>query len=219
VLAHELRNPLGTLSMNLEIMRLNPGLPEHLVKCRDAMARQTEQMSNLIDDLTDVSRISQGKLKLDKVPLEVNQLVAQAVEMCGSALEAKQHTLTLHQHSDDIWVAGDPTRLKQTLCNVVHNACRYTPEHGQIDISIARDEASVSIAIADNGIGIPHDMIRPIFDMFVQAGPDHHVTGGLGIGLTLVRRLVEKHGGTVSATSEGVGKGSTFVVSLPLMDS
>jgi signal transduction histidine kinase len=98
----------------------------------------------------------------------------------------------------------------------VHNACRYTPEQGHIDISIARDETWVSIAIADNGIGIPQDMIRPIFDMFVQAGTDKHTTSGLGIGLTLVRRLVEKHGGTVSANSEGVGKGSTFVVSLPL---
>lgn len=213
MLAHELRTPLSTLVLNLEILRLNPA---NLAKCWGPMTRQTEQMRRLVEDLMDVSRISQGKVKLDEAPLEVNQLVTQALEMCSSVLEAKQHAVTLRQLGCEVWIAGDASRLKQVLGNLLHNASRYTPDHGQIDVSISRDATSVHINVTDNGIGISVDMLPQVFDMFVQGNMTESASG-LGIGLTLVRRLVEKHGGSVSAASEGPGKGSSFVVSLPLV--
>lgn len=217
-LAHELRNPLGTLHMSLEIMRRHEYMPPtQLAERREVMARQTEQLTRLVDDLLDVSRISLGKVQLNQQEADLNQLVAQALEMTQSAIQAKAHTVTLRPAAAALPVRVDPTRLKQVLCNLIHNAARYTPAGGAIDINVRREEAFAVIDVEDNGIGIAADVLPVLFGLFVQGGvsPDEQ-RGGLGVGLTLVKRLVEAHGGAVDAYSAGPGTGSRFSVSLPL---
>jgi signal transduction histidine kinase len=218
MLAHELRTPLGTLHMSLDLLKRNPDIrPEELAQRRDVMARQTNQMMQLVEDMIDVSRVSQGKVEFTKVPIEINELLAQAVEMTGASVASREHQLTVNAYKEDIWIEGDVMRLKQALGNLIQNAARYTPMRGRIVVSIDRDDADVHIEITDNGIGISAEMLSQIFEMFVQ-GETTAVTspGGLGIGLSLVRRLVEAHGGKVKALSEGIGKGCQFLVSLPL---
>lgn len=215
-LAHELRNPLGTLHMMLELLERDPDIgPEDLARRRDAMARQTSQMTRLVEDLIDVSRVSQGKVELAIQRLELNELVEQAVEMTGSAIASKSHRVTVNRHGEDVWLDGDAMRLKQALGNLIHNAARYTPQGGEISISVRRDAGQAQVEISDNGIGIAADMLSQVFELFVQGheGPN---PGGLGVGLTLVRKLVERHGGTVIAASGGAGRGSQFLVTLPL---
>jgi signal transduction histidine kinase len=215
-LAHELRNPLGTLHMMLEIMKRNLRIePEDLGRRRDAMARQTEQMTKLVEDLLDVSRVSQGKVTMDHHPLELNELVRQAVEMTGSAIASKNLKVAVRHHEEELWLSGDASRLKQVLGNLIHNATRYTPDGGDITINVRREGGSALLEVSDTGIGIPADMLPHVFELFVQgdAGPNR---AGLGIGLTLVRKLVEGHGGAVTASSAGAGQGSQFVVTLPL---
>lgn len=217
-LAHELRNPLGTLHMTLEIMRRHEYMPAtQLAERREVMARQTEQLTRLVDDLLDVSRISLGKVELDRRDTEVNELVRQALEMTQGAIQGKGHAVTLRPSDAALPVNVDVTRLKQVLCNLIHNAARYTPTGGAIDISVRREEAFAVVDVVDNGIGIPADVLPVVFGLFVQGGnaPDEQ-RGGLGVGLTLVKRLVEAHGGTVNANSAGPGQGSRFTVSLPL---
>ena len=217
-LAHELRNPLGTLHMNLEILRRNLEIsPADLAKRRDAMARQTEQMNKLVEDLVDVSRVSQGKVELVKRPVELNELVAQAAEICGSATAAKRHTLVLKPAATDVWIEGDATRLKQALANLIQNAARYTPAGGTIGLTVSTDGADAVVSVVDNGTGISAEMLPQIFDLFVQGeGPASHTPGGLGIGLTLAKRLAEGHGGSITAESAGAGLGATFTLRFPL---
>jgi signal transduction histidine kinase len=188
-----------------------------MVKRRDAMARQTDQMTKLVEDMIDVSRVSQGKAEFTKVPVEINELVAQAVEMTSASVASKQHQLVVNSYKDDIWIEGDVMRLKQALGNLIQNAARYTPVNGKIAVSIDRDPTHVHIGITDNGIGLSAEMLSQVFEMFVQGETTAATSpGGLGIGLTLVRRLIEAHGGKVVAMSEGAGKGCQFLVSLPL---
>ncbi|MDB5744724.1 MAG: hypothetical protein JWR68_3039 [Polaromonas sp.] len=218
MLAHELRNPLGTLQMSLEVMRRNQHMtPQELARRRDIMARQTDQLAQLVEDLMDVSRVSQGKIELVKLPLEVTELVMQAVEMTSSAIAEKQHTVQVNPFDAALWISGDATRLKQVLCNLIQNAARYTPAGGQLCVSTDKRGDFALIEVSDNGIGISPDLLPQVFDLFVQgddAAPERRV--GLGVGLTLVHRLVTSHGGEVAAFSEGLGKGSRFSVQLPL---
>ncbi len=218
-LAHELRSPLGTLHMTLEVIKRRVGItPEELAKRCDTMARQTNQLANLVNDLMDVSRVTLGKVELDKKSLEVNALVSEAVEMSGAATQAKEHALAVELHGAPLWINGDATRLKQVLCNLIGNAARYTPERGDIAVRVRRENAYAVVEVEDSGIGIAADVLPHVFDLFVQGAPGgtSGSQGGLGVGLTLVRRLTEDHGGTVSAVSAGAGRGSRFTVTLPL---
>ncbi|MBN9409479.1 MAG: sensor histidine kinase [Burkholderiales bacterium] len=218
MLAHELRTPLGTLQMMLEIIARNPQIgADELERRRAVMARQTEQMTRLVADLMDVSRVSQGKVELARVPIEINELVAQSVEAVTGMIGARHHQLHIDASPVELWSVGDPARLRQVFTNLLQNAARYTPDGGEIRVGLSREGASAVIRVADNGVGIEPDTMPHIFDLFVQGHPGA-VEGhsGLGIGLTLVRRLVGEHGGEVMAESAGQGKGSTFTVRIPL---
>jgi signal transduction histidine kinase len=217
-LAHELRNPLGTLHMTLEIMRRHEYMPAtQLAERREVMARQTEQLTRLVDDLLDVSRISLGKVELDLQRTDVNELVRQSLEMTQGALQDKGHAVTFRPSESALPVSVDVTRLKQVLCNLIHNSARYTPAGGAIDISVRREESFAVVDVVDNGIGIAADDLPVVFGLFVQGGnPAEGQRAGLGVGLTLVKRLVDAHGGSVQADSAGPGRGSRFTVSLPL---
>jgi signal transduction histidine kinase len=214
-LAHELRNPLGTLQMTLHILRHKPEFqaPE-LVSHLAVMSRQAQQISQLVNDLMDVSRVSQGKVELHKRPTDINELVSQALEMTGAAIKAKEHNVVLTLSPEPLWVDVDSTRLKQVLSNVLHNAARYSPEYGRIAVRVKRSESQAVVEVADSGMGIPPDLLPHVFGLFVQGS--HHTEGGLGVGLALAKRLVHDHSGTIAAASEGRGRGSQFTVTLPL---
>jgi signal transduction histidine kinase len=218
-LAHELRNPLATLQMTLGILRRVPAAQVAQIEARYAvMERQTRQMSQLVDDLMDASRVSQGKIELNKRPTEVNELVSQALEMTGAAIKAKAHEVELDLNAEPLWVEGDATRLKQVLSNLLHNAARYSPEHGHIAIRVRRAQANVVVEVADRGMGIEPTLLPHVFGLFVQgAAPVDGAPAGLGVGLTLAQRLVQEHGGTLAAASVGAGHGSQFTVTLPLV--
>jgi signal transduction histidine kinase len=216
-LAHELRSPLGTLHMTLEILKRSPDItPGELAKRRDAMARQTDQLTKLVEDLMDVSRVSQGKVELDRHRLELHELVNQALEMSGAVIAAKAHRVTVRRNDDDLWVTGDATRLRQVLGNLLGNAARYTPAEGDITVTLRRNLRLAEIEVADNGMGIGADMLPHVFDLFVQGDNPSKTDAGLGVGLTLVRRLVEAHGGEVAVSSDGAGQGARVTVTLPL---
>jgi signal transduction histidine kinase len=182
------------------------------------MERQTRQMTQLVDDLMDASRVSQGKFELNRQPTEVNELVSQALEMTSAAIKAKSHEVELRLHAEPLWVDGDATRLKQVLSNLLHNAARYSTEHGHIAIKVRRADADVVVEVADRGMGIEPDLLPHVFGLFVQGGvAAGGAPGGLGVGLTLAQRLVQEHGGTIAAASVGAGHGSQFTVTLPLV--
>ena len=217
-LAHELRNPLSTLQMTLLVLTRKSEMgPAELAQRCAVMSRQVTQLTRLVDDLMDVSRVTHGKVELDKQAVEVNTLVSQAVEMSGAATLARLHSVEVHPHDGELWINGDASRLKQVLCNLIQNAARYTPEKGHITISVRRESTNAVVEVADDGIGIAAEILPTVFDLFVQGGLDGGKgTGGLGVGLTLVQKLTHDHGGTVAAASEGLGKGSRFTVTLPL---
>jgi signal transduction histidine kinase len=218
-LAHELRNPLATLAMTLEVLRRRPDLePDELARRVAVMTRQTTQLTQLVDDLLDIARVSQGKVELRMEPVDLNTLAAQSLEMTGSAIEAKDHSVALHLHPTPLWVSADAGRIKQVICNLVQNSARYTAAHGAITIRVGRQAASGFVEVIDNGSGISADVLPHIFGLFVQGDVTHAGgEGGLGVGLSLVRRLVQDHGGTVEAASGGAGQGSRFTVALPLV--
>ncbi len=216
ILAHELRNPLAPLRHALETLRLAPENPEVARRAREVMDRQVGQMVRLIDDLLDLSRVSRGKIKLDRQRVAIATIVHDALEVCRPAIEAGRHELRVSLPHAPVMVEGDCTRLVQILCNLLSNAAKYTAPGGRIEIEarVEGDEAVVSVA--DNGVGIPPEMLNRVFEMFTQVEDTlQRSQGGLGIGLTLVKRLAELHGGRVEAQSPGRGKGSRFVLHLP----
>ena len=181
------------------------------------MNRQVEQMTRLVEDLLDVTRIAQGKLVLKKEHIDLDPAITQAVQMNAPLREARRHRLSVSLSPTPLWVEADPVRLVQVLVNLLNNAAKYTPDGGEIAIAAAREGNEAVVRVKDNGVGIPPEKLNQIFEMFTQLDSGaERAQGGLGIGLTLVRRLVELHGGSVSVTSLGVGKGSEFVVRLPL---
>ena len=217
-LAHELRNPLAPLRNGLRLMRIAADRPEVVEPTRAMMERQLAHMVQLVDDLLDVARISSGKLDLRLQRVALHTVVDSAVETCGPQIEARRQSLGLDLPSLPMWLRADPVRLSQVLGNLLHNASKYTPEGGHIGLSAAPDgEGAVRITVHDDGAGIAPDLLPSVFDMFTQGGRSADTLyGGLGIGLALVRRLVEQHGGTVAAESAGTGQGSAFHVGLPL---
>jgi PAS domain S-box-containing protein len=216
-LAHELRNPLAPIRNGLEILRRSGELPPSALRTREMMERQLDHMVRLIDDLLDVSRISRGKLELRVAPVSLARVVEHAVEASQPAVQAQGHTLDVELPPRDTQVRGDLTRLAQVVSNLLNNAAKYTPRGGHIVLRVEPRSGEVAIKVRDNGHGIPPELLPQMFALFTQGdGTRHTGQGGLGIGLWLVKRLVEMHEGRIEAHSGGPGKGSTFTVLLPL---
>jgi PAS domain S-box-containing protein len=216
-LAHELRNPLAPLRNALQILRLSPDR-EAGEQARGMMERQLGQMVRLVDDLMDVSRITRGKVELKKERVQLSAVVNGAVETSRPLVEQMGHELTVTLPKHPVVVDADPARLAQVFANLLNNAAKYTDRGGHISLTAERQGGDVVVAVRDTGIGIPADKLTSIFDMFSQVDRSlEKAQGGLGIGLTLVKRLVEMHGGRVEARSEGAGRGSEFVVRLPIV--
>jgi signal transduction histidine kinase/ActR/RegA family two-component response regulator len=217
LLAHELRNPLAPLRNALQIMRLS-GDGEGEANVRDMMERQVRQMVRLVDDLLDVSRITRGKLELRKERVELATVMQTAVEIARPLIEAGGHELTVTLPKQPVHVDGDLTRLAQVFSNLLNNAAKYNEPGGHIRLTAERQGSDAVVTVKDTGVGIPADMLPKLFEMFTQVDRSlERSQGGLGLGLNIVRRLVEMHGGSVEAHSDGHGKGSEFVVRLPVV--
>ncbi|TMH18747.1 MAG: PAS domain S-box protein [Betaproteobacteria bacterium] len=215
MLAHELRNPLASIVNALGLMRSKSG--QEQTEFRDVIERQTKLLAHIVDDLLDVSRITRGKIALKKEILDVNAVVARTLESCRPLIDARKHAVELRLPDEELPVDADSTRLSQVVLNLISNAVKYTPEEGRITIALSREDGEAVLRVRDTGIGIPAALLPKVFDLFVQGDRSLDRTeGGLGIGLTLVKRLVEMHRGSVSAASGGLGEGSEFVVRLPL---
>jgi signal transduction histidine kinase/CheY-like chemotaxis protein len=216
-LAHELRNPLAPIRNALHLLQLKGPADPELVDARDIIDRQLRQMTRLVDDLLDIARISNGKLNLRRERIELAQVVQSALEISRPLIIARGHELTVSVPAEPIPLDGDLTRLAQVVSNLLNNAARYTEPGGRIWLTAERQGSDAVISVRDSGIGIAADILPRVFEMFIQAHrPQQQSEGGLGIGLTLVKRLVEMHGGTVNAGSNGPGTGSEFVVRLPV---
>ena len=215
VLAHELRNPLAPIRNTVNIMRLSSG--QQQAQLWEMMDRQVGHMVRLVDDLLEVSRISRGKIELRRQPVELSVIVASAVETSRPLIEGAGHVLSVNLPPEPLVVEADATRLAQVFSNLLNNAAKYTDDAGAISITATRDGSEVSVAVRDNGIGMPAEALPRVFEMFTQLELGRRRgQSGLGIGLTLARSLVEMHGGTIAASSDGVGAGSVFTVRLPL---
>ncbi|NEX59610.1 hybrid sensor histidine kinase/response regulator [Noviherbaspirillum galbum] len=216
-LAHELRNPLAALSNAVTLLGLRAPTPERLPAIQALMHRQVGQLSRLVDDLLDISRIATGKIALRREPCNLAMIINHAVEASRPQIEAGRHQLSLNYPDQPIDVFGDGARLTQVFANLLGNAAKFTPEGGRIMVDVRQDGNECEVRIADNGIGIEADMLPQIFQLFSQGRQLDDRGGGLGIGLSLVERLVHMHGGRTSAHSEGQGRGSEFVVRLPVV--
>jgi CheY-like chemotaxis protein len=215
MLAHELRNPLAPIRNSLQVMRLAEDDPVVARPCRELIERQVQQLVRLVDDLLDVSRFTQGKVDLRKEWIDLREVVRSAVETSRPLIEAAGHTLTVELAPGPLVLQADPTRLAQIISNLLNNAAKYTDRDGRISLTAGPEGDEVVVRVRDTGVGISADMLPRIFDLFTQVdGSSQRAQGGLGIGLTLVRRLVALHGGSVQAFSAGRGRGSEFVVRL-----
>ncbi len=217
LLGHELRNPLAPIRNALEVMRLRPIHDNALQHARDIIDRQTQQLIRLVDDLLDISRIARDKFHLKKSMVALAEVVARAVETSQPLIAAKRQHLTLHLPPQPLHLNIDGGRVAQVISNILNNAAKYSEPHSRIDLTAEKRPNELAIRIRDTGMGIKPELLPHIFDMFMQS--ERHLDrseGGLGIGLALVRKLVELHGGKVAAFSEGPGKGSEFVITLPL---
>ena len=216
ILAHELRNPLQPLQTAVELLRNHGGKPApELVQVVD---RQLHHMTRLVDDLLDVARFAAHKLELRRRPVAIHTVIEEAVASCQGAIDARQHELVVHASSRAAIVDGDPVRLVQVLCNLLHNAAKYTDHGGRIEVRWGTEGSQAFVRVIDTGRGISSELLPTIFEMFVGQRTAIDGNGGLGLGLGLVKRLVELHGGTVTGASPGAGQGSVFEVRLPLCD-
>ncbi len=217
-LAHELRNPLAPIRMGLEVLKRERHNPQLIEQVRSTMERQTLQLITLVDDLLEVSRITRGKLELRKCRVKLDEIVQSSVEASQPFIDEANHSLSVKLPHDPLDLHADPHRLSQVLSNLLNNAAKYTPEGGQIWLTVERQGNDVRISVKDTGIGIPAEMKNAIFDMFAQIErPMERGYTGLGIGLTLVKSLVEMHSGKIEVFSEGEHRGSEFVVRLPIL--
>jgi PAS domain S-box-containing protein len=218
MLSHELRNPLGPILNGVAILdRLGPGNEELAGTYRTMIARQAGHMKRLLDDLLDVSRVSQGKVQLHKERVDLNALLLQAVEACRPAIVDKEHKLVIALASHTVPLYADPTRMVQVFANLINNAAKYTDSGGHIPVATTAENGEAVVSVRDDGVGMTPELLTQAFDLFVQEARSlDRAQGGLGIGLTLVRSLVKMHGGSVRAFSDGAGRGSELVVRLPL---
>jgi signal transduction histidine kinase len=217
ILAHELRNPLAPIRNALQILRLTQPQDTAAEHVAEIMDRQVGLMVRLVDDLLEVSRISSGKIDLRSGAVDVSAVVHSAIETSRPLIEAGSHRLVLELPGAPLTLEGDIVRLTQVVANLLNNAAKYSDPGGEIRVSVERDADAVTISVRDRGKGIPPDMLPRVFELFVQLDRDNRwAQGGLGIGLTLAKTLVELHGGTLDARSDGIGRGSEFVVRLPL---
>jgi len=216
MLAHELRNPLAPIRNAVQVLRMLDLKDDDLHWANDVITRQVDQMVRLVDDLLDISRITGGKIQLRRERIEATAAVARAVETSRPLIDARRHELTVALPEEPIWVDADLVRLAQVLANLLNNAAKYTTEGGKITLSVNKDGEQAVFRVRDNGIGISPEMLSSVFDLFTQVDRSlDRSQGGLGIGLTLVRQLVEMHGGSVQAVSEGANRGTEFVIRLP----
>jgi PAS domain S-box-containing protein len=216
-LAHELRNPLAPIRTGLQALGRSGG-EDTAAGIRAIMERQLAQMVRLIDDLLDVSRISSGKVVLQRNRVDLRAIAELAIEASLPFIVAGHHEFKSDLPQGPVWVDGDASRLSQVMINLLNNAAKYTAEGGKIRLNLATDESEAIVQVKDNGVGIPPEMLTEVFDMFTQVNRTlDRAQGGLGIGLSLVQRLTELHGGTVTADSPGLGSGSTFTIRLPLL--
>jgi signal transduction histidine kinase/ActR/RegA family two-component response regulator len=216
MLAHELRNPLAPIMTAAQLLKVGSLEPRSVANASEIIVRQATHMTDLVNDLLDVSRVTRGLVTLEKEELDLNVIVSAAVEQVRPLIDARRHSLTLQLSGRSAHVIGDRTRLVQVISNILNNAAKYTAPGGRITLAVTVDEERVHVAVRDNGVGIAPDILPYIFDLFTQAErtPDRS-QGGLGIGLALVKSLATLHGGTVSAKSEGLGQGSEFCICLP----
>lgn len=217
ILAHELRNPLAPIKYCLELLNNSERDSETFRHAKATMERQVSQMVRLVDDLLDVSRITRNKLELRKEKIDLSSVLHQALEAIGPACNAEGHQLEVSIPGEPFMLYADSVRLVQVFCNLLNNACKYTRKGGRISVTVEQHGNEVSVRIKDNGIGIPAEMLPKVFDLFTQVDRSlERAEGGLGIGLSLVKVLVEMHGGTVIARSQGLDHGSEFEVRLPI---
>lgn len=215
VLAHELRNPLAPIRTSVAVLRSLETSSAIGTRCHDVIERQTAHMSRLLDDLLDVSRLARGQMRLQRGPMMLGAALAAAIEVARPAVDAKRHTLLLDLPETPVLVDGDSARLTQVFGNLLTNAAKFTPEGGTISVGARMTANEVTVAVSDTGIGIPASMLEPVFGLFTRVPHGEGNTDGLGIGLALARRIVELHGGRLTATSDGPGCGSQFAVTLP----
>jgi signal transduction histidine kinase len=217
ILGHELRNPIMALGAGLALLKRRGGDIEKAQGIRIQMESQITHLSRLVEDLLDISRIDQGKISLKKERVELGDVLAAAIELSRPLIDNEHHTLSLDLTSQPVWLDGDFTRLSQVVSNLLNNAAKYTPQGGKIGLAARIDGAFVEIEVCDNGIGISPDMQSKIFDIFTQVSSvSKNGKDGLGIGLALVKQLVELRGGTISLESAGLNAGSIFKVRLPI---
>jgi signal transduction histidine kinase len=216
MLAHELRNPLAPIRTGVDVLRMQGDQQPEVVWARDMIERQTTQLVRLVDDLLDVSRITGGKIRLELERIDVAAIVATAVETSRPLIDEAGHELTISMPDETLWVKCDRVRLSQVLSNLLNNAAKYTRGGGTIHLSVERESSECVFRVRDNGIGIPREMLAKVFDLFTQVERSlDRSRGGLGVGLTLARRLIEMHGGRIEVASDGPGQGSEFTVRLP----
>ncbi len=216
ILSHELRGPLSAAGMAAQLLEAGPDAPGKTAKMSQVIIRQVGHMSRLVEDLLDVSRVSRGLVRIEKAPIDIGEVISGAVEQVATAAAQKGHAIRLSLPPQPAIVQGDRTRMLQVVSNLLTNAIRYTPDGGNIDVALAVTAGSVAVTIVDDGIGVRPDLLPKLFDLYVQAErTSDRQGGGLGLGLALVKNLVEAHDGTVTAESEGANRGSTFTVRLP----
>jgi signal transduction histidine kinase len=216
-LAHELRNPLAPIRNGLEILKRTPGLPPQAANVRNMMDRQLSHLVRLVDDLLDVSRITRDKLEMRPQPLTLQEIVDHAMEASRPVIDAAGHHLSVELPAQPVRLEGDLTRLAQVVSNLLNNAAKYTPPGGRIAVGARVEGGDVLLQVRDNGAGMPAELLPHVFDLFAQGDRTmRHAQGGLGIGLWLVRKLVELHHGGIAAQSDGLGQGSTFTLRLPV---
>jgi signal transduction histidine kinase/ActR/RegA family two-component response regulator len=213
MLGHELRNPVGAISNAVSVLERTGKPDDSMAPMRHIIERQTQHLARLVDDLLDASRVATGKIALERRPLDLSDVLAR----CLRALDTQKGRLQVEFNVEEgVWINADETRIGQVIDNLLSNAVKYTPDRGRISVRLTRQADRALLTVEDSGIGIPADLLPRVFDLFVQGDrPLDRTTGGLGIGLTLVRRLIELHGGTVSASSDGPGKGTKMTVSFP----
>jgi signal transduction histidine kinase len=218
-LSHELRNPLAPLRNVVHLLRKRFAQEPTIETACGVLERQVKRMTVLIDDLSDVARITQGKIRLERVPVDLREILSTSVESTQPLIAQRRQALSLDIGNEPLRVHGDPVRLAQVFSNLLTNASKYTPENGGIWLEAKPSLSTVQISVRDNGIGVEPEMLTRVFDLFVQSERSVvHRQGGLGIGLALVKELVQMHDGRVELTSEGVGKGTIVRVRLPLRE-